>query len=318
MSPSLEPSDQQRDMAAFWLARRTGGKLSASEQIEFDAWLNQDRLNRFAWDEMRVLWAHLEEPSERVARLSPPRGSVARNFTSVRGWMTVAGGGLAATIAVWIFDPNFIQNMQADIVSGREYVTPLTLPDGTVVQMGADTAISFHIDQNQRHVQLLRGEAFFEVVPGSEPDFKIDVNGDTIRVIGTRFNVDHVSDATTVSVSEGIVSVKGARDEAADRLLAGEQIRVSSGSAGKVEPADINDTMTWMSGRLVVNQANVSDVISTLSRHSSKKFYLRGSFEGKTISGSFSLTDIDGSVDTLAAALNARVVRSLPFVTLIF
>jgi len=318
MSQSQQPSEKQRDMAAMWLAKRTGGHLSTSDLNELEEWLNADRLNRLAWDEMRVLWAHLEEPSKRVARLSPPSTSVARHLTRSRNWITVAGAGIAATLAVWIIDPSFIQNFQADIVSGRDYVTSQTLPDGTVVKMGADTAISFEIDHNQRHVKLLRGEAFFDVVPGSAPDFQIDVNGDLIRVIGTRFNVDHVSNSTTVSVSEGIVSVKGAYDEKPDRLVAGEQIKVSAGSAGSVQPANTDETMTWMSGRLVVNQAEVADVVSTLSRHSTKKFFLRGSFAGKTISGSFSLTDIDGSVDTLAAALNANVVRSVPFVTLIF
>lgn len=143
MSQSQEPSEKQRDMAAIWLAKRTGGHFSTSDLNELEEWLNADRLNRLAWDEMRVLWAHLEEPSKRVIRLAPPSTSVARHLTRSRNWIGFAGAGIAATLAVLIIDPNFIQNFQADIVSGRHYVTSQTLPDGTVVKMGQ--ILLFHL-----------------------------------------------------------------------------------------------------------------------------------------------------------------------------
>lgn len=318
MSPSLQPSEKQREVAALWLAKRSGSPLSEDEKHEFEAWLNQDKLNRLAWDEMRVLWAHLEEPAKRVASLSPPRSAFTRNLTTARGWAAVACGGAFAACAVFVFDPNFVQDMQADIVSGRDYITPVSLPDGSVVRMGADTALSYQFDSKQRQVQLLRGEAFFEVVPGSSPDFKIDVNGDKIRVIGTRFNVDSYSENTTVSVSEGIVSVQGALDERPEHITRGQEIVVTEGQAGLIENNVSEDALSWMSGRLVVDQAPVSQVVAALSRHSTKKFYVRGHLASQSISGTFSLEDIDGSIDTLSAALDAKVVRSLPFITLIF
>jgi transmembrane sensor len=36
------------------------------------------------------------------------------------------------------------------------------------------------------------------------------------------------------------------------------------------------------------------------------------------ISGTFSLEDIDGSLETIAAALNAKINRNIPFLTILY
>ena len=318
MSLNHQPSDEQREAAALWLARRTGGSLSPAEELEFETWLNEDRCHRLAWDEMRVLWAHLEQPAKRVAHGAPPRSGLIHRFSTLRGWLPLTGGLIAASFIFLLINPHLIEDFQADIVSGREIATPVTLPDGSHVQMAANSALAFEFSPHQRHVRLLRGEAFFEVKPGSAPDFSIDIDGDMVRVIGTRFNVNRISDKTTVLVSEGVVSVKGAQDATPETITLGQEITVTSGSAGEISAGDANSSLAWLSGRLVVDQAPVSDVVATLSRHSSSKFYLRGQLRHQKISGTFSLEDIDGSLDTIAAALNAKIIRNIPFVTVIY
>lgn len=318
MLPSLKPTEEQRDTAALWLAKRTGGPLSDDEQCELDGWLNADPANRLAWDEMRVLWARLEEPAERVAALSPPRGVMARQFMSPRRWLTAACAGSVACFVIWLANPNLLENLQADAVSGHAYVTPVALPDGSSAKVGADTALAFEFDTTRRHVRLLRGEAFFQVKPGSSPAFTIDVDGDQVRVVGTSFNVERKADRTMVVVQSGEVAVKGANDNAPSHLMPGQQIVVSAGTGGNVEGADLEASLAWMSGRLVVRQAPIADVIAALGRHTSKRLLVGGELSDRRISGTFPLDDIDGSLDTIAAALDATVVHNLPLVTVVF
>ncbi len=318
MSLNHQPSDEQRETAAFWLAKRTGSILSPAEELEFETWLNEDRNHRLAWDEMRVLWAHLEQPAEQVALIRPPRGAFMHYCSGLRGRLTICGGIVTAILAIFIISPNFIEDFQADIVSGKEFATPVTLPDGSRVQMAANSALALEFTPYQRHVRLLRGEAFFEVTPGSAPDFSINIDKDMVRVIGTSFNIDRSADKTTVAVAEGIVSVKGAHDAAPEQITRGQQITVADGNTHDIRNIDIDSSLAWMSGRLVVDQAPVSDVIATLSRHSSSKFYVRGKLRDRKISGTFSLEDIDGSLGTIAAALNATIIRNIPFVTVIY
>ncbi|MGU3577046.1 FecR family protein [Brucellaceae bacterium C25G] len=318
MSLNHHPSDQQREAAAHWLAKRTGRKLSKAEELEFETWLNEARLNRLAWDEMRVLWGHLEQPAKRVAQIAPPRSTILHHFSTFRGWLPLSGALITATLAVALINPYLLDNLQADIVSGHEIITSVPLPDGSLVQLAANSAIAFQFDQHQRHVRLLRGEAFFEVTPGSAPDFSIDIDGDIIRVIGTRFNVDRIADKTKVLVSEGVVSVKGAQDIKPEKISHGQEVIITSGATTVIRNSDIDSSIAWMSGRLVVDQTPLADVIATLSRHSSTKFYVRGQIKERKISGTFSLEDIDGSLDTIAAALDAKIIRQIPFVTVIY
>ncbi|MDR2310680.1 MAG: FecR domain-containing protein [Brucellaceae bacterium] len=318
MSHNHLPSEEQREAAALWFAKRTGSALSPVEELEFETWLNENRLNRLAWDEMRVLWAHLEQPAERIAQATPPRSGLTQYFSRWHSWLKLTGGLVATTLIVLIINPHFINDIQADIVSGREIVTPVILPDGSRVQLAANTAITFEFDQRQRHVRLLRGEAYFEVTPGSAPDFSIDIDGDTVRVIGTHFNVDRIADKTTVLVSEGIVSVQGAQDTAPEKITQGQEITVASGTAGAIRSGNIDSSMAWMSGRLVVDRTPVDDVVATLARHTPAKLYVRGKLKEQMISGTFSLEDIDGSLETIAAALNAKINRNIPFLTILY
>ncbi|MCO5157189.1 MAG: FecR domain-containing protein [Aquamicrobium sp.] len=318
MPPSHKPTEEQREIAALWLAKRTGGSLAPDEQRELEDWLNADPANRLAWDEMRVLWARLEEPAERVAASSPPRGALARQLASPKGWLAAASAGSVAVFAVWLANLNFLEDLQADVVSGHAYMMPVTLPDGSVARMGADTALAYEFDTARRHVRLLRGEAFFEVIPGSAPAFTIDIDGDLVRVVGTRFNVDRADDRTVVVVEEGEVAVKGAHDTAPNHLTPGQQMTVTSGTGGGVEAADLDASLAWMSGRLVVRQVPVSDVVAALGRHTSKRLLVRGEVSGRRISGTFPLDDIDGSLDTIAAAMNATLIRAVPLVTVLF
>lgn len=318
MTVKTQPTDEQREIAALWLAKRTGGVLSVDEELEFETWLNTHRLNRLAWDEMRVLWAHLEQPATHVAQFSPPRSGLTRHVFSLRGGFALSGSLIAASLAILVINPYFLEDLQADIVSGAQIVTSVTLPDGSHVQMAANSALALQFDEHQRHVRLLRGEAFFNVTPGSKPDFSIDINGDTVRVIGTRFNVDNIADKTTIVVEEGIVSVQGAQDGATERLTHGEQITVSAGKSGEITPVEPKLALAWLSGRLVVDQAPVADVVATLTRHNREKFYVRGALRDKRISGTFSLQDIEGSIETIAAAVDAKALRQIPFVTIIY
>ncbi len=318
MPPSRNTTEEQRDIAALWLAKQTGGSLTPDERRELEHWLNVDPANRLAWDEMRVLWARLEKPAQQVAASSPPRGVLARQMMSPKAWLTATCAGAVAVFAVWVVNPHFLEDLQADVVSGHAYVMPVRLPDGSVARVGADTAIAFDFDTTRRHVRLLRGEAFFEVTPGSTPAFTVDVDGDQIRVVGTGFNVDRKAGRTTVAVEHGEVAVRGAHDRTSRHLTPGQQIAVTSGAGGTVEEADLDASLAWLSGRLVVRQVPVSDVIAALGRHTSQRLLVRGSVSGRRISGTFSLDDIDGSLDTIAAAVDATVVRALPLVTLMF
>lgn len=308
-------AEERRAAAALWLAKRAGGSLSREKAVELEAWLNAASANRRAFDEMRVLWARLEEPARRLAeqRLARPR---LRLFAPRTAVLAAAGSALAC-LTVWLLDPDILQDWQADAVSGRQIVSTVTLPDGSTAKLAADTALAWHFDAKQRHVTLLRGEAFFEVVPGSTPAFTVTSHGDRVRVVGTGFNVDQRGAGNRVTVAHGAVEVAGGREAAAVRLAPGEAVAIEDGDAGKAAPADLDGALAWMSGRLVVQQESLDDVAAALGRYLPGRLIVRGGLAGQRVSGSFPLDDPAGSLETMAAAVGAHVLR-LPLLTVVY
>jgi len=317
MNAARQPTEEQRDEAALWLAKRAGGSLSPAEGAELEVWLNADPRHRQAFDELRVVWAQLEAPAAQIARHHPPRTALGRYVVSPRGWFTAVSAGLAAVLLAWFFNPSLIENWRADVVSGHEIVSAITLPDGSLAKLGADTALDLQFDETRRHVVLLRGEAFFEVVPGSTPPFTVGAGGDTVRVTGTGFNVARFGGENVVTVEHGSVEVSGARGGEPEKLSPGQRVIVRDGRPSAAEIADLDSDLAWIAGRLVVQQGRVGDVAERLARQLPGRLVVRGEIASRRISGTFPLDDAAGSLQTVAEATGGTLVRT-PWLTVLF
>lgn len=76
-----------------------------------------------------------------------------------------------------------------EVVTKRGNKSKVTLPDGTLVFLNADSKLTYkNFDGNNREVSLI-GEAFFDVVKDSIHPFIIHADRMNIKVLGTAFNV---------------------------------------------------------------------------------------------------------------------------------
>ena len=184
------PTDAQKDEAALWHVKRAGGSMSVAQEGEFDAWINADPGNRLAYDQMRVLWAQVEEPARRI---STAMAGEKPRFDKVRQWFSPgrAFAGVAGAVAVgacvFFFNPDMVENIRADIVTENETVTDVTLTDGSIVHLAANSAIATDFADGRRDVELLRGQAFFEVTHRNGDRFRVHAGPAMIEVVGTRF-----------------------------------------------------------------------------------------------------------------------------------
>ncbi len=314
----VEPTEEQRDEAALWLAKRTGGSFGTGDAEKLEHWLNADRRHRRAFDELRVLYAQLEAPAKRVAAIAPLRRKVAARLQPRWSWIAPPAAAVAMLCSIWWVNPAMIQNWQADIVTGQQVVSSITLPDGSLARLGADTALALDFHEGRRRVRLLRGEAYFEVRHGEPGMFTVIATGDEIRDIGTKFNIDLDEEQTEVTVSEGAVEVMGANDTSSVIVGQGNQVAIAAGRTGGIRQADTELALSWLSGRLVIQGARVEDVVHALQRHSSSRIIVRGSLANREISGTFPLTDVDASLATIAAAVDGSITRVTPLVTFLY
>lgn len=89
--------------------------------------------------------------------------------------------------------------------------TQLVLSDGTIVKLKSNTKFRYpaQFGSNTREV-FLDGEAFFDVTKDDEKAFIVNTNSQTIKVLGTSFNVkDYQSEKfSNITLVEGKVTLK--------------------------------------------------------------------------------------------------------------
>jgi transmembrane sensor len=140
----------------------------------------------------------------------------------------------------------------------------VALPDGTQVALNGDSRLVFSA-KDDRTARLERGQAMFSVVHDDNRPFTVDVGGQRLVDLGTRFDVLRTSQGSEVAVAQGAVLYDP--QGAAVRLGAGRMLRKNDRS-DLVEVSDVDPALvgTWRSGRLVYHGARLQRVADDLGR----------------------------------------------------
>ncbi len=87
-------------------------------------------------------------------------------------------------------------------------MTSLILADGSKVWLNANSELKFPISfsDNQREVSL-KGEGYFEIERSPDKPFYVRSSGHTIKVLGTKFNVNNKSEGYISTLFEGKIAL---------------------------------------------------------------------------------------------------------------
>jgi transmembrane sensor len=165
----------------------------------------------------------------------------------------------------------------------------LTMADGSKIWLNAATVIRYPetCDGNERRIELLKGEAYFEVTHNRSKPFKVISRNQVIEDIGTRFNVNAYDDEPNVKTTllEGSVSV--ADDKNRVTLKPGQQSQVNaSGSHIIIKNASLNEAVSWKNGRFIFNNDDIASVMRQVSRWYDVDVSYEGDMAGKVFTGS--------------------------------
>jgi len=306
-----------------WLIVLEESQNDADVFARLQAWLMQSMVNVEAWDEACHL-SHLiglagTEAQQTSPVLQPQKESWRGppKFASRSKWLVPALA--AALCGILVFQADFFTRLSADYMTGTAEMRDVRLADGSIVHLGADSAIKVDFTKDTRRVTLLSGEAYFEVTPAEKP-FKVAALDVETTVVGTAFDVNLSSAAVAVAVNHGRVKV-AARDTAdlADNALqAGDWVRV--GRNGAVEhgngPPDLAGG--WRNGMLAVQDQRVVDVIDEIRRRYHGTIFLADRQIGELrVTGVY---DLKAPVEALRAVVEAHGahIRQLsPWLTIV-
>jgi transmembrane sensor len=311
--------------ASDWLIAL--GEQPANDELRasFEAWLAASPDHRRDWVEVertakalgRAEPAHRHEWGEFVRQRRAARASASRRVGR-RRWTVLATLAAAACLAV-VLGGNLMLRLEADHMTATAEQRRVLLADGTVVLLAPETAIDIAYGEAARRVRLLKGRAYFEVADDRRP-FAVQAREVEARDIGTAFDVGLDARGVDVAVREGIVDVSAARvpSAIAERLEAGEWMRLTA--TGRVErgrlPAD--QVASWMQGQLVVKNRPVGEVVDALRPYFDGLVVLRGAaLADQPLTGVYNLADPVEALRAVARAQGASLQRISPWLIVI-
>jgi transmembrane sensor len=259
-----------RDDAARWFVRMQEPAVDVVEYRRFEAWLGEHPQHREEFEVLQGLWTAADlVPAARLQALcenTPVR-------KARQSWVRYA---VAASVVAVALGLGLFSGLNHPAPYTAEYSTALgerrhvALPDGSVIDLNSRSRIQVNFEKDRRGIELIEGEAMFSVEHDTSRPFVIDAGNGLVTVTGTRFDVRRDLSETRVAVEQGTVKVQGQGAEFVS-LSAGLGTRIDAqgtvAAAYAVNPAELT---AWRSGKLVFNNASLSEVAAEVSRYREK------------------------------------------------
>ncbi|MBB5277245.1 transmembrane sensor [Rhizobium rosettiformans] len=303
-------ADPVADQALDWFVRLRDGKQNAATHADFLAWLAKDPRHEEEFRGLEILWN--SKPFLDALKALPVAKPEVRRPRGGRWSMRAAALAASVLVAAGIWQyPALVVALQADYVTATGAQRRVPLPDGSTLLLNTDTAVALDFDAGRRHVRLLRGEAFFDVVHDPAHPFTVSGRYGEVTVLGTAFAVRTGPGEDEVVLERGRVQVLCLCERKDKAVLApGQAVSVTASAVSSVHAADPSATLAWREGRIIFEDALLGDVLEELGR------YHRGAIlvadervNQMRVTGNYRLDDVDGAVRTLADAAGVGFYR---------
>ncbi len=351
MRPTLSDQERIDSEAAHWLVELPDLEPDHPHREKFLAWLNSDPRHSDTYDQAARLYedmSHLPPRSDEV----PSRR---RNALHPGGWTIAAAAACLALIVVaarpslvqelapgggYGSDARQMQGHQRDLAArgnasdrmggfaNLEFVTPvstqreITLPDGSIMTLGAASQIALRFTPAERRLILARGDAYFKVAHNRLRPFVVVANGTEIKAVGTAFGVHFGVGGVRVAVSEGRVEVqqqlaKSREVKTVGVLIAGQETVVDKPTATLAAPvrsltiassASLSQ-LSWREGWLGYDDRPLAEIVDDLNRYYAAGVVLTDQRVGALrVTGAFRTSDIVSFINALpeTTAINVR------------
>lgn len=275
------------EQAARWFLLNREAALSEPQRLAFLDWMQRSpehvreylcalHLHRQVGAAMGMARQEAVAPDRAVhgslAKVVPlfasaPRTPAPRMRRARRGWMLAAA---AACIALGLgFGLLHLQPQALLLTAGHGQLRDLRLADGTQLRLNADSVVRVRMGWLSRRVELLQGEATFDIAADRRP-FLVQVDGLQIRDIGTVFDVSRRLQGTRIGVMSGEVEVwrSGTDARRLAQLDAGRVVLVDHGS-GAVQRLDMPASMLldWQQRKVSFLDERLDEVAAAFNRH---------------------------------------------------
>jgi transmembrane sensor len=298
------------EIAAEWVARCDADALDAEGRARLEAWLDGDPRRRGAFLRAQAAWAFLDRGQALVGTVDAGGGEARASPRSKwRSWrvpVVALAASVAAAVAFVSFDDGRYSTTLGE-------VSRIPLEDGTVASLNTDSLMEVSMSDQVRSVNLIHGEAWFQVARDPKRPFVVASGNTRVRALGTAFAVRKRAGGSEVLVTEGTVSawVVGEEDRGV-RLTAGAAAFVAeSGPPPQVAraPARVDRSLAWRSGQIALHGQTLQHAVTEFNRHNARRLVVADPvLASQPLVGRFRTNEPEAFARAAAAALGARVV----------
>lgn len=313
---SADSASSRQDLALDWLMRVQQAPDDLQLRAGLAQWCAADPANARAYGKAERVWRLTGQVAPTtVAQWPEPAPVVVLRPRRRRYWVAAA---MAACLVLAVA-PSLSLRVQSDYRTALGETREVTLADGSVVQLDGDSALAVQYGDNRREVRLLRGQAFFKVMPDKRKPFHVRADGVEVTVTGTAFNVELGGKQVDVAVQEGSVQVDDwrAARQLAQALKAGDRLAYRDGQAvqGRVVPGQV---AAWRKGQVIADDLPIAAVVEELRRYMPGLVILRDeALAAKRVTGVYDLRQPEAALRAVVQPHGGKVEAWSPWVMVV-
>jgi transmembrane sensor len=341
----LPPNHQILDEASNWFVDFRAGDIDARARQAFHEWLRRSPDHIQAYLDIAATYAELPAPTTNgeldvqalidKARASPDLNVVPLEMRSSRASLEQRHGprpigkrvlAIAASVMLTALALGSWLYIERDTYStGVGEQRSLTLDDGSTVELNSRSRIRVRYTDDERRIDLIEGQALFQVAKNKHRPFIVDVDNTQVRAVGTQFDVYRKPSGTVVTVVEGRVAVLSATPDViapaakaleatgtpAIFLAAGEQLTLRQKAVTRPQAVNTTTTTAWTQRQLIFENASLHEVAEEFNRYSARPIVIEGQdFDTFHISGTYSSTSSESLLRFLRIQPGIKVIET--------
>ncbi|MBO9697328.1 MAG: FecR domain-containing protein [Sphingopyxis sp.] len=307
-----------RSEAAQWFNLGRSGDMTLDDEHRFHEWLDRSDTHRDAYRRVERAWmiaGTIPQEPEMLAAPEPEKEEVGRR-PRWRRHLALAASLLLVFTVGWTFYQDGMPGSPTQdqrFRTGAGQTTTVTLPEGSVVTLDAETEMRLHETPGERRVDLVGGRAFFRVASDPSRPFIVHAGGKSVRAIGTAFEVSFEHGNMVVTLAQGKVRVEesGSGSGSGTDMVPGGQLMIGADHNWTLRRVDVAKETSWTEGRLIFMNDPLSEAVAEMNRYSARKLVFKdGQIPQKEVVGVFEAGDIEGFVKAMELNGIARRVSA--------
>lgn len=298
--------------ASGWYFRLQAEDVTAAELDAFATWLAQGQAQDDAWQDVQMMLGAMRQPARAIRELQQQQARWRK--PRPRRWLEWScAAAVLLMVGLVALQTPWLDRLRADYATGTGEMRRVELADGSELQLNTDTAVQIRMTAGERHVRLLRGEAWFVVTKDAARPFIVESGNGRVRVVGTQFSVAQRDDQTRVQVAEGRVEVNAGSGDPV-YLEPGRAVEYQGRQLTAVHGFDPAAGFAWRQRQLVFRQQSLSEVVDELNRYwPGRTLVLGDDLRERQVSGVFDIDKPEAVLKALVYTLRLRADHYTPY-----